>query len=207
LSAGLVAAAVGNMSLLALTRDGVLYEANAARPERRSRRPDHSRRPERAVHVPQLGWLQTVGGSLEGRRTVHVAASSRAAVAVTRDGAVHIWNLAPYLETPSSREGHADGRADGRVDGRADDCDADSAGQCTRVSLRSSVPRPLALRDQGNGQGDKDKGKNDEGNGEKGLSVLAVSAAVSAPLIATDYNGMKLLAVRAAVSCDAPARP
>ena len=47
--------------------------------------------------------------------------------------------------------------------------------------LRSSVPRPLALRDQGNGQGDKDKGKNDEGNGEKGISVLAVSAAVSAP--------------------------
>jgi hypothetical protein len=180
LSDGLVAAAVGNMSLLALTRDGVLYEANAARPERRSRRPDHSRRPERAVHVPQLGWLQTVGGSLEGRRTVHVAASSRAAVAVTRDGAVHIWNLAPYLEAPSSRM-QADGRAVGRADGRTDDCDADSAGQCTRVSLRSSVPRPLALRDQGIGQGDKDKGKNDEGNGEKGLSVLAVSAAVSAP--------------------------
>ena len=172
-SAGLVAAAVGNLSLLALTSDGLLYEANAVRPERRARRTEHSRRAERsrrterAVHVPQLGWLQTVGGSLEGQRTVHVAASSRAAVAVTRDGAVHIWNLGPYLE----------------VDGRTDDCEGNSAGQCTRVSLHSSIPRPLALRDQGNGKGEKDNGKHDEGKGteeEESLSVIVVSAAVRA---------------------------
>ena len=146
---GLAAVAVGNLSLLAVTRDGQLYTAAEAEPTAAADDGDggghahdggghgstgHGRGGGRAVHVPRLGWLTLVRGSLERRRVTVAAASAVAAVALTADGSVHVWGLPAAGAAPAPTASSSDA-----------DCAARGDGRCRRVSLSSGTPRIVAL--------------------------------------------------------------